>query len=125
MPDAAVMLKSQNARVRPVVRLPAWLVFIVFVPLQVWLFLKMRDAWGFWPTVGAFMLIGILAARAARAPWFQRLFFPQWAKTRERRRPVYSGILLLLAAVSFLLPWGPQPWLPAAVGVSLLKANVQ
>jgi len=108
-----------------VVRLPAWLVFIVFVPLQIWLFLRLRDAWGFWPTVGAFTVIGLLAARAARAPWLQRVLFPHRAQTRERRRPVYSGILLLLAAVSFFLPWGPQPWLPAAVGVSLVKANVQ
>lgn len=107
------------------VRLPAWLVFIVFVPLQIWLFLKLRETWGFWPTVGAFTVVGFLAARAARAPWFQRLFFPHRAERRERNRPLYSGILLVLAAVSWFLPFGPQPWLPAAVGVSLVKANVQ
>lgn len=107
------------------VRLPAWLVFIVFVPIQIWLFLKLRAAWGLWPTIGSFLVIGFLAARAARAPWFQRVFFPNWAESRERRRPVYSGVLLVLAALSLLLPWGPQPWLPAAVGVSLVKANVQ
>ena len=106
------------------IRLPGWLVFVVFVPLQVWLFLELKSAWGWWPTIGAFLVIGLVAARAARAPWFQRLFFPYHAARRETRRPLYSGILLVLAAVSWFLPFGPQPWLPAAVGVSLVKANV-
>lgn len=107
------------------VRLPGWLVFVVFAPLQVWLFLRLRAAWGLWPTVGAFLVIGLLAARASRAPWVQRLLFPGAAERRERRRPVYSGILLVAAAASWLLAWGPQPWLPAAAAVSLVKANVQ
>lgn len=118
------MLKSEAGKAGHVIRLPGWLVFVVFVPLQIWFFLKLRSAWGLWPTIGSFLVLGILATRAARAPWLQRLIFPQHAERRERRRPVYSGILLVLAAASFFVPFGPQPWLPAAAAVSLVKANV-
>lgn len=107
------------------IRLPGWLVFVVFVPIQVWLFFKLKAAWGLWPTLGAFLVLAFLATRAARAPWIQRALFPWMAERREQRRPIYSGILLVVAAASWLLPWGPQPWLPAAAAVSLVKANVQ
>lgn len=107
------------------IRFPGWLVFLLFVPLQIWLFLELKDAWGWWPTIGAFLVLGLLATRAARAPWLKSMLFPGWAAQRERRRPFWSGVLLVLAAVSWLLPWGPQPWLPAAAVTSLVKANVR
>jgi hypothetical protein len=122
-----------------VVRLPGWLVFIVFVPLQIWLFLHLKDAWGWWWTIASFMALGLMGARAARAPWLTSMLFPSHAMRHEMRRHVFQGILFLLAALTWLAPqavaagvapsaWAahvPQPWLPLALLVTLLKAAVR
>lgn len=128
-------------RVAGVVRVPGWLVFVIFVPLQVWLFLNLVDVWGFWWTLPFFLLLGVLGARAGTPPWLRAALFPQWAQRWEERRHLYQGILLLLAAGSWLLPqapegvlpagleaWAdgwPQPWLPLAYLVTLVKSALR
>lgn len=107
------------------VRFPAWLAFVIFVPLQIWIFLEMKAAWGWGWTILAFVVIGIVAARAARAGFLRETFFPRWAARWEKRRHIYQGALLLAAAVTFLAAWGPQPWLPAAALTALAKASVR
>lgn len=121
------------------VRLPGWLVFLVFVPLQVWFFLELRAQWGWWWTIGFFLVLGFLGARAARAPWLTTMFFPHQAVRHETRRHVFQGILFLLAALAWLAPQAiargvafpawlghtPQPWLPLAFLITLLKAAVR
>lgn len=117
-----------------IARLPGWLVFLVFVPLQIWLFYHLFQAWHWW-TVPFFMLLGFLGNRAARAAWLTQLVFPGAAYRHEVRRHVFQGVLFLLAAVAWLLPqqaglfpasesW-PQPWLPLAFLVTLLKAALR
>lgn len=115
-------------------RLPGWLVFVIFVPLQIWLFLKLFDHWRWW-TVLFMMALGFLGNRAARAAWLTQLLFPGRAFRHERRRHVFQGILFLAAALAWFLPqwtgappaveaW-PQPWLPLAFLVTLLKAALR
>lgn len=121
-------------------RLPGWLVFLIFVPLQIWLFFNLKDEWGWWWTIAFFLVLGILGNRAARAPWLTSALFPGRALTHERRRHVYQGILFLAAAATWVLPryvgvlappvssWAaawPQPWLPLAFLVTLLKSAVR
>lgn len=108
-----------------VLRLPGWFVFIVFVPIQIWIFFRMKDAWGLWRTVGTFLLVGLLAARATRPMGLRAMLFPWWAERWEGRRHVYQGILLFAAAVTWFAPWGPQPWLPAIIAVSAVKAGMR
>lgn len=122
------------------VRFPGWLVFLIFVPLQIWFFFELKDVWGIWWTILFFLVVGYLGNRAARAPWIKTLLFPGKALKWERRRHVYQGILFILAGLTFVLPtmamglpervatmaqsW-PQPWLPLAFLVTLLKAAVR
>ena len=119
-------------------RLPGWLVFVVFVPLQIWLFWKLFEHWRWW-TVLFFMLLGFLGNRAARAAWLTELLFPGRARRHEARRHIFQGILFLaaaLAALPWLLPQSlgfapawydalPQPWIPLAFLVTLLKAALR
>lgn len=105
--------------------LPAWLAFIIFVPLQIWLFLMMKEAWGWGWTILTFLVLGVLATRAARAGWLRETFFPRGAHVWEKRRHIFQGALLLTAAITWLAAWGPQPWLPAAALTSLAKASVR
>ena len=106
-------------------RLPGWLVFVIFVPLQIWLFLQLREAWGIWWTILLFLGLGILGARAARASWFKEVFFPRWADRWERRRHIFQGALLIVAGATWMLAWGPQPWVPAASLATLAKAALR
>lgn len=117
-----------------IARLPGWLVFLVFVPLQIWIFFQLFQDWRWW-TIPFFMLLGFLGNRAARAPWITQLFFPGHAYRHEVRRHVFQGILFLAAAITWFVPrsvglfpasaaW-PQPWLPLAFLVTLLKAALR
>lgn len=120
-------------------RLPGWLVFVIFVPLQIWLFLKLFEHWRYW-TILFMMVLGFVGNRAARAPWISELLFPRHAQRHERRRHVFQGILFLAAALTFFLPqavgvlparvdaWSaawPQPWLPLVFLLTLLKAALR
>lgn len=114
-------------------RLPAWLVFVIFVPLQIYLFLQVKEGWGFWWTLLYFMVIGFLGNRASKAPFFQQLFFPWAAERWESRRHLHQGVLFLVAALLFVLTveplvaWGTTlvSW-PALVALtSLVKASVR
>lgn len=132
---------QERKRVSPaVVRFPGWLVFLLFVPLQIWFFLELKDLWGFWWTILFFLVLGVLGNRAARAPWLRALFFPHSAYRWERRRHIYQGVLFILAAATFVLPamsaglppriegWAlawPQPWLPLTFLVTLVKSSVR
>lgn len=104
--------------------LPWWLVFLVFLPLQIWLFLKLRDAWGIWRTVLAILVVGFVAANAARPRGLLAWIFPNRAARQNAARPVWVLVLAALAAASWFLPWGPQPWLAAFIGASGAKAVV-
>lgn len=121
-------------------RLPGWLAFLIFVPLQIFLAIKLYGSYGFWATFGILIFIGILATRAARAQVLRALFFPHAAVRHENRRHIFQGILFLLAAVSYLLVATPQtwvgdgfhdwlerghPWVPLALLVSLIKATLR
>ena len=116
-------------------RLPGWLVFVIFVPLQIWLFLNLFEHWRWW-TVLFFFVLGLVGNRAARAAWLTELLFPHRARRHERRRHVFQGILFLAAALAWFLPrataiapgWVmalPQPWVPLAFLVTLLKAALR
>lgn len=105
-------------------RLPGWLVFLIFVPLQIYLIVKLYDAWGFWKTLGTVFLIGLVATRAGRARGLRALLFPGWAERWEQRRHVFQGLLFLGAAVTFYFALGPQPWIPLLVAASAIKAAV-
>ena len=83
-----------------VLRIPGWIAFVVFFPLQVWFAVKLFQAYGFWPTVGVLFVMGLVAARAARAPWIRALFFPHAAWRHEQRRHVFQGALFLFAALA-------------------------
>lgn len=114
--------------------LPGWLVFVIFVPLQIWLFLNLFGHWRWW-TVLFFLLLGLVGSHAARAPWLTSMLFPHRALRHERRRHVFQGILFLGAALAWLLPQNPtvfafaaswpQPWLPLAFLVTLLKSALR
>ena len=130
---------AQARRSASVARLPGWLVFVIFVPLQIWLFLHLFEHWRWW-TVLFMMALGFVGNRAARAAWLTELIFPARAQRHERRRHVFQGILFLAAALTWFLPqtagllsprldawtsaW-PQPWLPLAFLVTLLKAALR
>jgi H+/Cl- antiporter ClcA len=115
-------------------RIPGWLVFVIFVPLQIWLFLHLFDHWRWW-TLLFFFALGILGNRAARAAWLTTMLFPHRAVRHERRRHVFQGLLFLGAALTWLLPQSPgtfafaatwpQPWLPLAFLVTLLKSALR
>jgi len=120
---------------RSVARLPGWLVFLIFVPLQIWLFYHVFQEWRWW-AVPFFMLLGFLGNRAARAAWLTELLFPSRARRHEARRHVFQGVLFLAAALAWLLPrtpqyapgWVealPQPWIPLAFLATLLKAALR
>lgn len=106
-------------------RLPGWLVLVLFVPVQVFLFLRMRAEVGWGWAILAFLVIGVVGTRASRAPALRAWIFPAWGWRWERRRHLYQGALLLGAGVTWILQIGPQPWLPAAVAVSLVKSAVR
>lgn len=114
-------------------RIPGWLVFVIFVPLQIWIFLNLFEQWRWW-TIAFFLALGILGNRAARAPWITSMLFPMRAVRHERRRHVFQGLLFLAAALGWLLPqaaflpaaapW-PHPWLALAFLVTLLKSALR
>lgn len=116
-------------------RLPGWLVFVIFVPLQVWVTVHLFQEWGFWGTFLFLLVLGMLGNRAARAAWLTTLIFPGRAYRHETRRHIFQGVLFLAAAVAWFLPrsgvevaWDdgwPQPWLPLAFAVTLLKATLR
>ena len=121
-------------------RLPFWLALLIFVPLQIYLAIKLYAAYGFWVALAVLIVVGVLAARAARAPWFRAMLFPHWAMRWESRRHLYQGILFLGAALAWFLvatavPGVPQglhdwlakgyPFLPLAMTVSLVKAALR
>lgn len=121
-------------------RLPFWLAMLIFVPLQVYLAIKLYAAYGLWTALAVLVVIGILSARAARAPWFRAMLFPHWALQWERRRHLFQGILFLGAALAWLLvasevprvPLGLHDWLatgypflPLAGVVALVKATLR
>lgn len=96
-------------------RIPGWLAFVLFVPLQVFLAVRLFLAYGFWIALLILVILAFLASRAASVHWFRALLFPNWALRREQRRHVYQGILFLAAAFSLLLAASPQRWMPAGV----------
>jgi len=105
-----------------VLRLPGWLVFLVFFPLQVYLAVKLWESdWAWWLILLVLLVFGFMGNRAARVPWVQQLFFPRMAAQREARRHVYQGILFLAAAVAFLTGFGPRLHWFVPEGVSLLS----
>ncbi len=103
-------------------RLPGWLIFILFVPLQVYLFLQTIEVWGFWKAAGVFLVLTIITTRATRPMGLRVLLFPMWAHRWQQRRHVYQGVLFLIAALTYSIPWGSQPWLAAAAAVGAIKA---
>lgn len=116
------------------IRLPGWLAFLIFFPLQVYLAVKLwQSDWAWWAILLVLLAFGILGNRASRVPWIQHLLFPHVAAQREARRHVYQGILFLLAALLFLFPWGPLlhwtaqgiPLLSVLALVTLLKASLR
>ena len=115
-------------------RLPGWLVFVIFVPLQIWIAIHLFQEWGFWWTLLFLLVLGMLGNRAARAAWLTVLLFPGRAYRHEGRRHVFQGILFLAAALAWFLPrsgldlsWDtwPQPWVPLAFAVTLLKSTLR
>lgn len=125
---------AQPYPVRPSGVLPGWLVFLIFVPIQIFLFWKLFGEWRYW-TILFFLVVGFFGNRAARVPWLTALLFPGRAYRHEVRRHVFQGILLLAAAITWLLPrsavaptWSlgwPQPWVPLVFLVTLLKASLR
>jgi hypothetical protein len=123
-----------------VLRLPGWLAFLVFFPLQLFLAIKLWGSYGFWATLGILVVVAIVATRAARVHWFKAYLFPNYAMRWEQRRHVFQGILFLGAAfawsfVALPQPWFPSglhewlsagyPWLPLALVTSLVKATLR
>lgn len=111
-------------RVRP---WPGWLVFILFVPLQIYLAWLLLQAWGFWATLGFLLVLGFVGNRAARAPWLMSFFAPGLTWKRERRRHIFQGILFLAGAGLLvthfydLFTYGPLVhWFDVAKGIPLL-----
>lgn len=105
-------------------RLPAWLVFLLFVPLQIWIVINLYQEWGFWKVVGLILVIGIVTTRAGRARGLRAWLFPGYAEQWERRRHIFQGILFLGAALTFYFTLGPQPWVPLLIAASAIKAAV-
>lgn len=114
--------------------LPGWLAFVIFVPLQIWIAIHLIQEWGFWWTLLFLLVLGMIGNRAARAAWLTVLLFPGKAWRHENRRFFFQGILLVAAAVAWLLPqygnvaWDdgwPWPWLPLAFTVTLFKAALR
>ena len=115
-------------------RIPGWLAFVIFVPLQIWLFYHVFEHWRWW-TILFFMALGFLGNRAARAAWLTEMIFPARAVRHEARRHIFQGILFLAAALAWFLPQSaiapawmlalPQPWIPLAFLVTLLKAALR
>lgn len=108
---------------------PGWLVFLLFVPLQIYFAILLYQAWGFWATVGFLLVLGIVGNRAARVPWLHGVLFPGHAMRREGRRHVFQGILFLGAALVFVLhfsmqrTYGPvHGWFGVEQGIPLLGA---
>lgn len=121
-------------------RLPGWVVLLVFVPLQVFFAVKLFQSYGFWWALLVLATLSVVATRAAAPNWFRAMFFPQWAARHEMRRHAFQGILLLAAVGAFLLAAHPQgwvpgaftawlqrgaPWLPLAIGTSLVKSALR
>jgi hypothetical protein len=104
-----------------VLRLPGWLAFLIFFPLQVYLAVKLWESdWAWWLILLALLVLALLGNRAARVPWIQQLLAPRMAAQREARRHVYQGILFLGAAVALLFGLGPRLFWFAPGGVSLV-----
>lgn len=120
---------------------PAWLVFLLFVPLQVYFAILLFQEWSWWATLLFLLALGIVTGRASRVPMLMALFMPNRAIRRERRRHVFQGILFLGAGVLLLLhyagiaSYGPLahwfgveagiPLLGAMFGVALVKSAVR
>lgn len=120
---------------------PGWLVFLLFVPLQVYFAILLFREWGFWASLGFLLVLGFVGNRAARAPWLTSLLFPGHAWRHERRRHVFQGVLFLGAGALLVLhyagvaTYGPLvhwfgvergiPLLAAMLGATLLKASVR
>lgn len=104
--------------------MPGWLVLLVFLPLDIWLFLRLRDAWGLWRAAGAFLVLGLLAARAARPRGLLAWLMPGRAERKHSERPVWLAALALAAVVAWFLPFGPQPWLPLVAATLGAKALI-
>ena len=108
---------------------PGWLVFLLFVPLQIYFAILLYQAWSFWATLGFLMVLGIVGNRAARAPWIMSMFMPNLAMRRESRRHFFQGVLFLGAAVvavlhySYGYTYGPTfDLLDLVKGIPLLGA---
>lgn len=119
--------QARAALAPPVRPWPAWLVFILFVPLQVYLAILLFREWPWWGTALFLLGLGIVTSRASRVPILMAIFMPNRAFRRERRRHVYQGILFLGGAVLLLLhyaglaTYGPLAhWLGPERGVPLL-----
>lgn len=121
-------------------RLPGWLVFLVFVPLQVWIFLNLVDHWGFWWSLLFVLVVGMVATRAGRATGLRALLFPSFAQRWEERRHLYQGLLFLAAVATFTVLYGPghivgdplspaqraaAPWVGGFLAASAVKAAVR
>lgn len=121
-------------------RLPWWLAFIVFFPLQVFLAVRLIQSYGFWWALLVLVTLGLAATRAARAPWIREMLFPDAAWRHEERRHIFQGLLLVVALVAWVLVAFPQawvgagfegwlrrgyPWLPLLSLVALVKATVR
>lgn len=101
-----------------------WLVLLVFLPLEAWLFLKMRHVWGLWETILAFIVLGLLAARASRPRGVLAWLLPVRAERKAAARPVWLALLVLVTAFLWSSPFGPHPWLPALACALSVKAIV-
>lgn len=103
------------------IRLPGWLAFLVFFPLQVYLVVKLWESdWAWWLILLLLLAFAYMGNRAARVPWVQQLFFPGMAAQREARRHIYQGALFLAAALAFVFGFGPRLHWFAPEGVSLV-----
>lgn len=134
--DARVDMSQGGGQppVRPRSRIPGWLFFLIFFPLQILLFYKLFQVWHWW-TILFMLVLGFLGNRAARAAWLTQMIFPGRAYRHEVRRHIFQGILFLAAAITWLLPQSPgllpaaaswpQPWLPLAFLVTLIKAALR
>ncbi|MFA5860325.1 MAG: hypothetical protein WDA16_01385 [Candidatus Thermoplasmatota archaeon] len=104
-------------------RLPGWLAFLIFVPLQIFLAIKLYQAYGFWWLLAILLVLGVLGTRASRAHWLRAAFWPGWAAQWEARRHIYQGILFLIAAIAFVLVVSPQPWVAAGLDAWLQRGH--
>jgi hypothetical protein len=102
---------------------PAWLVALVLLPLQVWFAIELWKAYGFWQLLAIGIVLAFLGSRASAPHWLRALFAPGWAVRWQQRRHVYQGILFLVAAIAFLLVAYPQPWVPAGLTAWLARGH--